>query len=227
MGGIMKDNKFVIIENFLPISIQNALEDLFQYNTKWNYVSKCSGADIDHDNPNMKEGPLLTNLAYHVDFNSDGHAASITDPETLPLTRMVLYFLESISGCTVTQLHRIKIRMNLMDESYKGKYHPPHADIFDSHEYFTMLYYVRDSDGPTRFFNKWGTDPNPNKDLIETGRVDPKKGRAVLFNSNLMHCSTCPQEHENRFSINYIFKADNLDLHFTPSTNLSVTHCKV
>jgi hypothetical protein len=90
-----------------------------------------------------------------------------------------------------------------------------------------MLYYVRDSDGPTRFFNKWGTDPNSNEDLIETGRVDPKKGRAILFNSNIMHSSTCPQEHENRCSINYIFKADNLDLHFTPPTNLSVTHCKV
>ena len=222
------ENKFTILENFLPISIQNALFEQFQYNTKWNYVSKCSGNDgFDRNDHNIKEGPRLTHFSYQVDLNSDGHTASITDPETLPLTRIVLYFLELLSGCTVTQLHRIKTGMNLMNESHKGKYHPPHADIVDSNEYFTLLYYVKDSDGPTRFFNKCALDPNCNFDLIETGQVHPKKGRAILFNSNIMHSSTCPQEHENRFAVNYIFKADNLDLHFTPPTNLSVTHCKV
>jgi hypothetical protein len=208
---------YTVIENFLPTTIQNILEEQFQYNTQWNYVSFTSGNDtanaVDVVDDNIKECPQIVHISSW---------GGKDNPETFGLTRMVLYFLESITGCTVTDVHKIKTNMNLKDESYKGKYHPPHAD-HKSPEYFTMIYYIRDSDGPTRFFQKSTTDPMPYTDLKVIGEVEPKKGRAILFPANLMHTGTCPINHENRLVINLVFKADNLKIHFDTQNKLSVS----
>lgn len=210
---------YTVIEDFLPTTVQNMLEEQFQYNTQWNYVSYTSGNEedvIDAVSDNVIEDPPQL-----VHISSWGGK---DNPETFGLTRMVLYFLESITGCTVTDVHKIKTNMNLKDDTYKGKvkYHPPHAD-HKSPEYFTLIYYIKDSDGPTRIFQKTTLDPLPYKDLIEVGSVEPKKGRAILLKSNLMHTGTCPTETENRLVINFVFKAENLKVDFDPKNTLSVS----
>ena len=213
---------YTIIDNFLPISIQNMIEYHYQYKTRWNYSSFTSGdysSECDEKDTCIKDGPQLLNVSHHEDGN-------LIDPDTFGLTRLVLYFLEHASGCTVDDIFRIKTNMNLKDESFKGKYHPPHADSADP-EHLTLLYTVKDSDGPTRLFNKSINDPMPLNDLVEIVQHHPKKGRAILFPSNVMHSGTCPIEHENRISINYIFKATNLKIHFQPLNNLTVTHCEI
>ena len=218
---------YTIIENFLPIAVQNMIEEHFQYNSKWSYVSTTSGNNedfIDKQNDNIKECPQLINLSHMYRHKYDDTIQNeFRDPETFDLTRMVLHFLELASGCLVTKLFKIKTKMNLKDESFKGKYHPPHTD-HKLHGVFSLIYYIKDSDGPTRFFNKLGTDPMPWKDLVEIGQVEPKKGRAVLFSSNIMHTGTCPIEHDNRLSINYVFEADDLKINFQQLNNLSVEH---
>lgn len=194
---------YTIIENFLPPSIQDTLEQIFQYDTKWNYVSVTTGiegVDFDKDLP-IKECPQLIHTSV---FN-----AELSD--SFGLTRLVLNFLESATGCKIGDIHKIKTNMNLKDPSFKDIYHPPHMD-HKSTEYFTLIYYIKDSDGPTRIFNKSATDAQPYNNLKVIGEVHPKKGTALLIKSNRLHTGTCPIESENRLVINYVFKAENLSL---------------
>jgi hypothetical protein len=44
--------------------------------------------------------------------------------------------------------------------------------------------------------------------LKEVARVTPKKGRAVIFNSNRFHASSSPVIEPRRVIINYCFFAD-------------------
>ena len=216
---------YTLIENFVPISLQNRLEEKFQYDTKWNYVTYTSGNEdnvIDQVDKNVLECPQLTHVSH---FNGHDHQGfnMANNVESFELVTNVLYCLELISGCTVTEIHRIKTNMNLQDIRYDGKYHPPHAD-HKSSDYFSLIYYIKDSDGPTRLFNKSTTDPFPYKDLKVIKAIEPKKGRGILFPSNLMHTGTCPTKNENRLVINYIFKADNLNLDFKNQSNASVRY---
>ena len=207
---------YTIIDNFVPISVQNNLENMFQYHTSWNYSSYTSGNNQENQSsdPLVKECPQLIHQSF---WNGVG------DPASINLTQMVLYFLEYISGCKVNDIHKIKVNMNLLDESFKDKYHPPHAD-HKSNEWFSLIYYIKDSDGPTRFFNKTTRDPHPEKDLKVVGEVDPKKGRAILFKSNQMHTGTCPLKTENRLVINYVFQAEDLKIDFEKDNTSSLRY---
>ena len=60
--------------------------------------------------------------------------------------------------------------------------------------------------------------------LKEIGRVEPKKGRAIIFPSNIMHTGTCPINHENRLVINFVFKMPGFKNGFTPANTVKVEH---
>lgn len=96
------------------------------------------------------------------------------------------------SGKPLGGIGRIKANL-LVGNNLDGKEHnAPHRDADDTH--FTILYYVNDSDGDTIFF-----DDNGN----EFKRVTPKKGRMVIFDSDLLHASTPPNK-GRRMVINMI-----------------------
>ena len=46
---------------------------------------------------------------------------------------------------------------------------------------FSFIYYVNNSDGNTYFFNK-------DNEIIES--VEPREGRAVMFDSNISHAGS-------------------------------------
>jgi Rps23 Pro-64 3,4-dihydroxylase Tpa1-like proline 4-hydroxylase len=94
----------------------------------------------------------------------------------------------------------------------RGPYiQPPHADTIEIIEdgvdclgYKTLLYYVNDSDGDTIFYNECFTG-QPVGLVTEQQRVTPKKGRAVIFNSNQIHSGSCPSVNDSRIVINCVF----------------------
>ncbi len=208
---------YTVIDKFLPDAIENMLEQQFQYHTQWNYVSETSGNEddeVDKENKQIKECPQLVHLS---------HWGGKDDPNTFGLTRMVLYFIEYLTGIMIKDVHKIKTNMNIKDESFEGKYHPPHAD-HRSPEYTSVVYYISNSDGPTRFFDKTTLDKDPHKGLKEIGSVEPKKGRAIIFPSNIMHTGTCPINHENRLVINFVFKMPGFKNGFEPANTVKVEH---
>ena len=68
----------------------------------------------------------------------------------------------------------------------------------------TLLYYVNDSDGETFFYDKHFTG-EPLGLINKTMSVKPKKGRAIIFDSNHLHAGSCPQESKFRMVLNCVF----------------------
>ena len=64
----------------------------------------------------------------------------------------------------------------------------------------SLLYYVNDSDGDTKFFDN---------DYNQIQSVTPKKGRSVFFNSNLLHAGSNPIKNDVRIVVNSILEVEN------------------
>ena len=93
-------------------------------------------------------------------------------------------------------IDRIKSNLNVNLTDYKEEnYQPPHVDSpLDTFQ--SLLYYINDSDGDTYFFNQ---------DLNIVDAVSPKKNRAVMFPSHMIHAGSNPIKSNVRMVINFVF----------------------
>tara|TARA_B100000965_G_C19275548_1_gene619243 strand:- start:50 stop:595 length:546 start_codon:yes stop_codon:yes gene_type:complete len=96
-------------------------------------------------------------------------------------------------GKEIKKLFRIRAGMFVQNQTNQA--HEAHVDRYDFH--YTVLYYVNDSDGPTKIFDYKG-----GKVIQE---IEPKKGRAVIFTGDTYHASSSPKNHNNRIVVNYNF----------------------
>ena len=116
---------------------------------------------------------------------------------------------------------RIKANLIYQHPNYNENFHNlPHNDAMPYDKLDTvesLLYYVNDSDGDTFIFNEKidGCDTSYGKifdnNLTIKGKIGPKKGRLVLFDSSHLHASSPPKEHKTRIILNFVFynKNDN------------------
>jgi hypothetical protein len=99
-------------------------------------------------------------------------------------------------------LFRAKVNLTFPYPPYMG-YEPqiPHTDMkYDDGKeipHLVCIYYINDCDGPTIFFDK---------EHNEVGRVEPKRGRAVIFDGSQLHAGTNPVEHPFRYILNINFR---------------------
>lgn len=85
-----------------------------------------------------------------------------------------------------------RVKANCLFNTSSDKYHTPHLDGYPPPPY-VGIYYVNDSDGDTVLFDKkWKV----------TERISPEKGKLILFDGNIFHASTSPQETNVRLVIN-------------------------
>lgn len=95
-------------------------------------------------------------------------------------------------GQPLKKLFRIRAAMFIKNQTSQ-QHNVPHIDHQFNHN--TMLYYVSDSDGPTKIFSEGEV----------TDEIEPKKGRAVFFRGNTYHASSSPKKYSRRMVINYNF----------------------
>ena len=88
-------------------------------------------------------------------------------------------------------LYRIRAVMWVKDQN--KEVHLPHTDL--DFEHHTMVYYVNDTDSPTRLY----------RDNRVFKEVQPKKGRALIFPGNTQHASASPTETSRRMVLNFNF----------------------
>ena len=123
---------YTIIENFLPTSLQNRLEEQFQYNTKWNYVSQTSGNEndvIDNVDKNVLECPQLTHVS-HFDGRDHQGVHMANNPESFELVTRVLDFLELISSCTFGGAHMDELYVTTIGGDQREEYGPVAGALF-------------------------------------------------------------------------------------------------
>lgn len=104
-----------------------------------------------------------------------------------------------------------KAKFNFLPNTSNDTHHYPHCDISvedsDMGLMKTMIYYVNVSDGPTYLFDEFGPTTNTSASVIN--KINPKKGKAIIFNSNQFHSSSSPIKYKNRIVLNVVFKIVN------------------
>jgi hypothetical protein len=187
------------IENFIPPSYQDIIEDIIFKTSdfQWAYTPSTN---------NQKEQQLMKRDAASYDSEQLVHMMFLENSKRSQFFDVLFpffYFMEEKTGVRMEAIERIKANMLLRSSEPPERYNTPHIDVPDP-GYKSLLYYVRDSDGDTVIFNETYRD---SKGLSVNKRVSPKKGRAILFDSNVWHASSNPRQHQNRVVLNFIFRA--------------------
>ena len=199
---------YKIIENIIPLSYQNHIENLI--NAKdfpWYF-----GRSINHNPNNIKYTDLNTTDAPgfgHLVVNPEnGQQNSPIYSHVLP----ILFFFEEKIGVKVDIIKRIRIRRTIPVPGHTlEKYTPAHVDLSQSEEYKSLVYYVEDSDGDTVLFDtEYDNEKNDtvlydNMNRKQIIRVPPKKGRAFYFKGKIFHSGNCPVNYKQRTIINFDF----------------------
>ena len=192
-----KTPALVEIENFIPKSYADILEDIICKNPEflWQY----------NQSTNNQNAPQIMNKDDN-SYESDQfvHALYQEGAKRSPFFDVVFpffYFLEDRTGILLSAVERIKANMLMKKDGSPDTYNTPHIDI-PTPKFKSLLYYVKDSDGDTFVFNETFRD---KKALTIDKRISPKKGKAVIFDSNIWHASSNPRQNNNRVVVNFIF----------------------
>lgn len=177
----MKD--IIIIDDVIPESSQILVENqILHHDFPWCYASGISKGDGSDKNSGF------SNLVY-----SDAKNFEIKNEIAFKLLLPIVYIgVKKAYEKNIAALKRIRLGMFIKNQNGK-KFHLPHIDQEFFH--YAMLYYVTDSDGPTTFFD----------DLLIREKVEPKRGRCVIFDGSIYHSSACPEKHDRRVTCNYNF----------------------
>jgi hypothetical protein len=205
--------QFIVFDDLLPPTFQDHLESIFYHQMQgpiWSFGSKTSGGGEEKDFKSFVkefeviEGPQLICLAF-----SDDQIAHQTWFDLRP----ILWFLElKIPGTEIKDIKRCKVNLNPLNETWKNKINTPHADVTESTgNFYSLIYYVKDADGDTVVFDQFYNDFRRNHcSLNVLGSISPKKGRAVLLPSTLLHSGTNPIVNDCRIVANFVFETERL-----------------
>jgi len=189
-----------ILKDFVSKEYQDKLEDIvlgdaiaWHWNPKTVYVDDSNLNDC-VVTPQTKEMWHLV----HLTTSKNGTVHSPVHKMFLPLIRS--------AGIGNFEIDRIKANCMFKQPDYPvGFYNTPHVDN-EKPEYQTLLYYINDSDGDTLIFDKRYQEGVKHTELTIKYRYTPKKGTAILFDSNLFHCGTPPIVTDRRALVNIIFR---------------------
>jgi hypothetical protein len=166
-----------IIDDHLEKSIQNKIEDLLLKNDNMPYFYQDDTVDPCDDAYKNRE--IIRQPQYSHAFYKD---EKINSP-----------FYGTIIQYFKVNLKPYKIKSNILHINNKRGFHYPHIDHPNG---ISMIYYVNETDGDTHFFNE-------NLKVIK--KISPKKGRLLIFDSNILHSSSPPRKHDTRCVINFVF----------------------
>lgn len=190
------DNKIKIIDNCVPITIQDELENLAYVNSniKYAFTNFASYPKHLNNSNHYQDGSQLVNMFV---LNGQFITADVSHFFLLPLQitclKEKLYF--DLQGVI-----RAKINLKFKQESELDNFtNPPHIDN-NIEKALIGIYYINDSDGDTIIYE--GRDEN---NLKISQSIKPKKGRMILMDGSTWHSASHPLKTETRMIINYNF----------------------
>ena len=187
----------VEIERFLPESYADILEQLNCRSGEFLWQYNASTNDL-------KAPEIMNKDARSYDADQFVHALyqqGERRSQFFDIVFPMFYFMEDKTGVALAAVERIKANLLVQKPREDGTYNTPHIDIAEpGHK--SLLYYVKDSDGDTFLFNETHRE---KKALTIRKRVSPRKGQAILFNSNIWHASSHPRETATRVVLNFVF----------------------
>lgn len=196
-----------IIDDFIPSEMQDSLESLLIGNNTFPYFHCLDTVEYQKERQLFVDKNIIHQPQFvHVLFTNDTINSQF-------FYTILEKFAATFSGFPDYTFKRVKVNLlNPPIEKRKDCYHLPHFDSKNEKD-ITVLYYVSDSDGDTFFFNeKFKNEFIPNEVTLQK-RITPKKGRAVIFNSNQFHASSPPTTKDFRCVINMVFTLSNQSEH--------------
>jgi hypothetical protein len=202
----------IVVDNFLPEAYQISFYNLltgpvspFTYYFNKFSVNGSGNPDA-FKHLYFTDEPTQEHVQFNRDFVKDNQ---IVNEEFYKNFAPLVACFETHTNSKVGNI--IRIKANLLVNQEGPKLQPPHVDgmrMVDD-KYICMgkkslIYYVNNSDGDTILYNERFTG-EPVGRVTEQMRVKPKKGRAVIFDSNQIHSGTAPTNKAYRVVINCIF----------------------
>lgn len=188
----MKD--VIVIDQAVPTSVQNLLEDLALGNkVNWFRYKRATydeGSPIVFPvTPDSQEAQQFMHTIYE-----DNKPVSHLFPTIMPVITAIPY--------TIKQIIRIKMNLCVYAQTDNPNAHGmPHVDFTKvTEQLMSAIYYVNDSTGDTLIFDQRYGQSGP---LTLKTRVTPKKGRLVVFDGALFHAGNTPRTNAPRININF------------------------
>lgn len=190
----------IIIDNVIPKDYQDQLLNTM---TGWDFgwVFNQSMVSPDDDFQNQEDNHAGFNHFFFEDNQPKSQHFNFVYPLVLGIT--------SETRVPVNRLIRMRANLTLPNKTSKLEWHMPHIDSFFEH--WNAIYYVNDSDGDTVIFNETNDNYSSGEDdiiRIKNGnftikeRIEPKKGRVVIFPGKYYHSSSWARNSKFRCVIN-------------------------
>jgi len=197
----LKNKFFKVFNDIISKDDQKKfVEELYNVEFPW-YLQKTT-TSVTETNTAIRDNLCCDTIGLvHVIFDEE---KGINSPIYEPVFNTLNSFLNN-NNIELDKLLRIKTNLVFKRVENSEKYHTPHVDNEQNH--YTLLYYVNDSDGPTYLFDNKYDGTKQKLNLVE--RVQPKQGRAILFDGHYYHASSNPIKTDYRLVINYNFKTKN------------------
>lgn len=187
-----------LLENWLPKNYIETIRREFENLNSWQfgYSSSAVGENFDNDDPMILDSvQFIHPIAENNEITSNIYN----------LIFPIMLFLEKEIGKSVKNMLRIKANC-LIRDGLEEKYNAPHVDLIDTGNFWSLIYYVNDSDGDTYLFDKSYPESHIGLSVIE--RITPKAGNALLLPSNLYHASSNPIHSQRRIVLNHVFELE-------------------
>jgi len=190
----------IVIDNVIPKDYQDQLLSLM---TGWDFswVFNQSMVSPDDDFQNQEDNHAGFNHFFFEDNQPKSQHFNFVYPMVLGIT--------SETRVPVNRLIRMRANLTLPNKTSKLDWHMPHIDSFFEH--WNAIYYVNDCDGDTVIFNETNDNYSSGEDdiiRIKNGnftvkqRIEPKKGRVVIFPGKYYHSSSWARNSKFRCVIN-------------------------
>ena len=207
----MKKNKdYFIIDTFISKDEQDKLEDCFLLSEIAWYLCGDNLRTVPEE-MHLKELKVFPNIFEYTQFVHTLVSYNIDTgkSETNSNITLINKILNNTAQFFSSNINIIRAKVNLQTKVYLSNrylHNTPHVDLpFTGDNYWTMVYFVIDSDGPLRLFDS-------DNSIVES--IEPKKGRAVIFRNHIRHCGVHPTKNNFRSVLNLNFTTilpENLD----------------
>ena len=187
---------FTLIEDLVTPDQSNTIDELMHSNRfPWFLLPNMSQQES--DNPKVS----ITLGYFHVFIREDlggGIGGSENNSYYSNIFTDLLEVVQLRYNFVVDKILRIRGRMTLREPGHDDTmYCAPHTDFINQKDkYYSLVYYVYDSDGDTYLFNDDGS---------VKFRSTPIKGNMFLFDGDTVHAGNCPINSPYRTIVNYDF----------------------
>jgi hypothetical protein len=200
--------EIIVFDELIPKTLQESIKFTVdgEQSFPWYIIKKIghSYLNVEYQNPKTIDGGGF----YH----------SVVDEGTIiskyyDYFKQILFFFTDKTGIEVSKIIRIRLRLTTQQPGHTDEtYGPVHVDFTKfKFPYYTLLYYVEDSDGDTFLFkdvwnhHKKNYKPGDIVDPEVVYRQTPKQGQALFFNGHQYHAGNYPINSPMRIVINFDF----------------------